>query len=73
VRARHPQVAAALDWLSRFGRARLSGTGGCVFLECASLAQARKVALQCPASFVAQLAAGVEVSPLQRALSRQRG
>ena len=72
VRARHPRVAAALDWLSRFGRARLSGSGGCVFLETASLAQARKVVRQCPPTFAAQLAAGVEVSPLHRALARHR-
>ncbi|HET6804018.1 MAG TPA: 4-(cytidine 5'-diphospho)-2-C-methyl-D-erythritol kinase [Frateuria sp.] len=72
VRARHPRVAAALDWLSRFGRARLSGSGGCVFLEAASLAQARKVVRQCPPAFAAQLAAGVEVSPLQRTLARHR-
>jgi len=72
-RARHPQVAAALDWLSRFGRARLSGSGGCVFLETASLAQARKVVRRCPPAFAAQLAAGVEVSPLQQALARHRG
>ncbi|MEO7050770.1 MAG: 4-(cytidine 5'-diphospho)-2-C-methyl-D-erythritol kinase, partial [Rhodanobacter sp.] len=41
VRARHPRVAAALDWLSSFGDARLSGSGGCVFLELRSLARAR--------------------------------
>ena len=73
VRARHPKVAAALDWLSRFGRARLSGSGGCVFLETTSLAQARKVVRECPPAFAAQLAAGVEVSPLHRALERHRG
>lgn len=72
-RAHHPKVAAALDWLSRFGRARLSGSGGCVFLETTSLAQARKVVRQCPAAFAVQLAAGVEVSPLQRALARRCG
>jgi len=72
-RARHPKVSAALDWLSHFGRARLSGSGGCVFLETASLAQARKVVRQCPAAFAVQLAAGVEVSPLLQALARHRG
>lgn len=72
VRARHPRVAAAMDWLSRFGRVRLSGSGGCVFLETASLVQARKVARQCPAAFAAQVAAGLEVSPLQRVLARHR-
>ncbi|NUO72505.1 MAG: 4-(cytidine 5'-diphospho)-2-C-methyl-D-erythritol kinase [Frateuria sp.] len=72
VRVRHPGVAAALDWLSRFGRARLSGSGGCVFLETASLAQARKLVRQCPAPFTAQLAAGVDVSPLHRTLACHR-
>lgn len=31
VRARYPQVAAALDWLDARAPARLSGTGSCVF------------------------------------------
>lgn len=72
VRTRHAKVAAALDWLSRFGRARLSGSGGCVFLETTSLAQARRVVRECPQAFAAQLAAGLEVSPLHRALARHR-
>ncbi|MDP9084456.1 MAG: 4-(cytidine 5'-diphospho)-2-C-methyl-D-erythritol kinase, partial [Pseudomonadota bacterium] len=32
VRRRYPEVARALDWLSGFGAARLTGTGACVFL-----------------------------------------
>jgi 4-diphosphocytidyl-2-C-methyl-D-erythritol kinase len=32
VRRRYPEVARALDWLSAFGSARLTGTGACVFL-----------------------------------------
>jgi 4-diphosphocytidyl-2-C-methyl-D-erythritol kinase len=73
VRMRHPEVAAALDWLGGFGPARLSGSGGCVFLETASHAMARRVARQCPAAFVAHVAMGVDVSPLHRALARHRG
>ena len=34
VRRRYPEVAHALDWLSEFGSARLTGTGACVFLTC---------------------------------------
>ncbi len=34
VRRRYPEVAHALDWLSVFGSARLTGTGACVFLAC---------------------------------------
>ncbi|OHC43745.1 MAG: 4-(cytidine 5'-diphospho)-2-C-methyl-D-erythritol kinase [Rhodanobacter sp. RIFOXYA1_FULL_67_6] len=73
VRARHPRVAAALDWLGGFGRARLSGSGGCVFLELRSLERAQAVARQCPAAFTAHLATGVDVSPLHEASARHRG
>lgn len=31
VRGRYPVVGQFLDWLSQFGRARLTGTGACVF------------------------------------------
>ncbi|MDQ6645894.1 MAG: 4-(cytidine 5'-diphospho)-2-C-methyl-D-erythritol kinase [Pseudomonadota bacterium] len=72
VRARHPRVAAALDWLGGFGQARLSGSGGCVFLETRSLVRAVAIAEKCPAAFTAQVATGVEISPLQDALTRHR-
>ena len=72
VRARHPRVAAALDWLDGFGPARLSGSGGCVFLEAKSFDRAMAIARQCPAAFTARVAAGVDVSPLQLALARHR-
>ncbi len=73
VRARHPRVAAALDWLGGFGLARLSGSGGCVFLEAKSFDRAMAIARRCPAAFTARVAAGVDVSPLQVALERHRG
>jgi 4-diphosphocytidyl-2-C-methyl-D-erythritol kinase len=73
VRARHPRVAAALDWLGGFGQARLSGSGGCVFLETRSCDRAMEIAGRCPAAFTATVAAGVDVSPLQHALARHRG
>lgn len=73
IRARHSRVLAALEWLGGFGRARLSGSGGCVFLETASRGRAQKVARQCPASFTAHVAAGVDGSPLQQALARHDG
>ena len=72
VRARHPRVAAALDWLGRHGAARLSGSGGCVFLEAATREQAEAVAAQCPGGFGAHVADGVNRSPLLAALDRHR-
>ena len=73
VRARHPRVAEALDWLGGFGAARLSGSGGCVFLELRSLARACAVADRCPAAFGAHVARGMDVSPLHDTLARQHG
>jgi 4-diphosphocytidyl-2-C-methyl-D-erythritol kinase len=39
VRARYPAVGAALDSLARFGAARLTGTGACVFVDCGTSAR----------------------------------
>jgi 4-diphosphocytidyl-2-C-methyl-D-erythritol kinase len=72
VRARFPRVVEALEWLGGFGKARLSGSGGCVFLELRSLARAHAVAERCPAAFRARVASGKDVSPLHEALTRQR-
>ena len=72
VRARHPAVAAALDWLERSGHARLSGSGGCVFLETRSYDQALAIARHCPLAFTAHVASGMTVSPLQQSLVRHR-
>ena len=71
-RGRHPQVTAALDWLGGHGGARLSGSGGAVFLECEGEMAARGIAARCPAEFTAIVAKGVDVSPLEEALQRMR-
>lgn len=67
-RARYREVAAALDWLGGFGKARLSGSGGAVFLECEDEAGAREIAARCPNEFTAIVAGGVNVSPVEKAL-----
>ena len=63
-RARYPQIGAALDWLGQFGVARLTGSGGCVFVEAGSAQEAADIAAKCPAAFVAWHARGVGRSPL---------
>lgn len=70
VRARYPRVAAALDWLGRFGDARLTGSGGCVFLALGSAAEADDIAGACPPDFNVYRARGVVRSPLLEALER---
>ncbi len=63
-RARFPQVAAALDWLARFGEARLSGSGGCAFVAVESEREAQAIVGRCPPAFRAWTGRGVNRSPL---------
>jgi len=68
VRNRHPQVGQALDWLAQFGVARMSGSGGCVFVEVDSLRQAEIVKSQVPKPWVGYVARAMNRSPLHRQL-----
>ena len=70
VRARHPAVALALDWLGGFGLARLSGSGGSVFLETRSYAEAADIVDRCPARYTARVARGAEISALTLAVAQ---
>jgi 4-diphosphocytidyl-2-C-methyl-D-erythritol kinase len=69
VRARHPPVAAALDWLEQFAPARLTGTGSCIFASFESTAAAERVAALVPAEWTGYVARGLDVSPLRETLS----
>jgi 4-diphosphocytidyl-2-C-methyl-D-erythritol kinase len=69
VRRRFPEVAQAFDWLSSFGPARLTGTGACVFLACATEARGREVLREVPAAWTGFLARGLNDSPLLERLA----
>jgi 4-diphosphocytidyl-2-C-methyl-D-erythritol kinase len=64
VRRRYPPVARALDWLSLFGEARLTGTGACVFLDCETMDRGRDIVSKLPPGFEAFLVRGLNDSPL---------
>lgn len=64
VRRRYPAVAAALDWLGRFGDARLTGTGSCVFAAFERESDARAVIAALPADHVGFAARGIDRSPV---------
>jgi len=72
VRARSPEVAAALEWLGREGSARLTGTGSCIFLARGSAAEAERLAARVPDRWMSFVARGVNSSPVHEQL-RQRG
>ena len=64
VRGGYPPVARAIDWLDGFARARLTGTGACVFASFSSRTEAEDVLLQAPAELPGFVARGLNRSPL---------
>ncbi len=69
VRARYPEVAAALDWLAReAGNARLTGTGSCVFARFEGERDARQLAERVPPRWGGFVARGLDRSPLHAML-----
>ena len=63
VRRRYPEVARAIDWLSTYGAARLTGTGACVFIACEP-ARARDIVGTMPREYEAFMVRGLNDSPL---------
>lgn len=64
VRRSHPEIGEALDWLSGYSPARLTGTGACVFAAFDGQQQAQQVARQLPGRWRGYVARGVNRSPL---------
>jgi 4-diphosphocytidyl-2-C-methyl-D-erythritol kinase len=61
-------VAEALDWLSRFAPARLTGTGSCIFASFERAADAERIAARVPDAWRSFVARGLDRSPLHAAL-----
>jgi len=68
VRNLYPQVAAALDWLSEYAPARMSGTGACVFAAFDSLEQAEGVKSRVPENWSAFVARAMNRNPVHQQL-----
>ena len=69
VRRRYPEVARALDWLSFYGCARLTGTGACVFVSVESMDRYAEIVRKLPPASEAFLVRGLNDSPLLARLS----
>ncbi len=65
----YPDVYNSLNFLKKFGLARMTGTGACVFLEVSSKEQADTVLAQLPADYQAFMAKGLNQSPLHKAVT----
>ena len=60
----YPVVAAHLSWLKKFGDARMSGSGACVFAEFPAESQARSVLAKMPKELRGFVAPGLARHPL---------
>ncbi|PCK09498.1 MAG: 4-(cytidine 5'-diphospho)-2-C-methyl-D-erythritol kinase [Alteromonadaceae bacterium] len=69
VKSVYPQVREALEWLSKFGQAQLTGTGACVFASYSSRQVAEDVFNQRPDNLDGFIASGTNLSPLHKRLS----
>lgn len=64
VRKQYPDIAVALDWLSQFSDARLTGTGSCLFAPFRCEKDAKKVLEKLPEKWQGFVAKGINQSPL---------
>ncbi len=64
VQKQYSEIASAMQWLSEFSPAKLTGTGACVFAEFASQEQAQAVFEQIPKEYKGFVARGLNRSPL---------
>ncbi|MFP5409743.1 MAG: 4-(cytidine 5'-diphospho)-2-C-methyl-D-erythritol kinase [Gammaproteobacteria bacterium] len=62
--ARYPEVARHLEWLGRFGEARMTGSGACVFASFDTEAAAHDVLRQLPPTMQGFVAQGLDRHPL---------
>jgi len=66
---RYPKVAAALEWLSPFGDARMSGSGSSVFVRVDSRTSGERITAGVPEGWRAWCVRGIDRSPLLDSLS----
>lgn len=62
--ARYPEVARCLDWLAAYGKARMSGSGACVFAQFDQRGEADAVFAKLPAGMQGMVVAGLARHPL---------
>lgn len=68
VRKLYPQVDEAIDWLSQYAMARMSGTGACVFAAVDSHEQAEAIKSRVPKQWTAYVTRAMNRNPVHRQL-----
>ncbi|MEB8433842.1 4-(cytidine 5'-diphospho)-2-C-methyl-D-erythritol kinase [Cocleimonas sp. KMM 6892] len=72
VKKKYPKIANALEWLTSFSEARLTGTGSCIFAKFKSEDEANQVLdalAKSPNNWQGFVAKGVNQSPLHNAIA----
>lgn len=64
VRKLYTEVDQAMHWLDQFAKARMTGTGACVFAPVVSKQEAQQILAQRPEQFDGFIAQGRNISPL---------
>ncbi|MBI3899694.1 MAG: 4-(cytidine 5'-diphospho)-2-C-methyl-D-erythritol kinase [Gammaproteobacteria bacterium] len=64
VRRRYPEVERAFQALSRYGQPRMTGSGGCVFIEVVDDRQGKRVLTELSSGFTGFVARGMNRHPL---------
>jgi 4-diphosphocytidyl-2-C-methyl-D-erythritol kinase len=64
VRAEYPQVNSLIEWLSKYGQPRMSGSGGSVFMPVSSQQQGLEIFAKRPSYSVGFVAKGLNNHPL---------
>jgi len=64
----NPEIGKTLNLLNKFGSAKMTGTGACVFLSFASENKATKVASKLPAELITFIAKGTNLSSAHKVL-----
>jgi len=72
VRSRYPEVDRALRLFAEFGAARMSGSGGCVFLKVQDENRGRELLKQIPKPYTGFVARGLNRHPFYSRIARQR-
>ncbi|WP_372504547.1 4-(cytidine 5'-diphospho)-2-C-methyl-D-erythritol kinase [Thiothrix lacustris] len=69
VEKRYPEVAEAINWLSRYSTAKLTGSGSCLFAPVSSKQEGEKILKSLPNKWFGFVAEGANISPLHQKLA----
>ena len=69
IRSLYPEVDKALNWLGKFGDAKLTGTGACIFATFTSRSEAELACREIPREWQGYIAKGVNHSPVLPAIA----